>query len=95
MRSLEKFIIEGRREEFRHFPAFNEPEELAEIPSPQELSSFHASKTRLDRTSPRSSRTHSGSLQDLPRLARKRSGIPSNRARFMERGGTLVSATRL
>jgi maltooligosyltrehalose trehalohydrolase len=41
---LGQLIVEGRREEFKHFAAFNEPEMLEKIPNPQKPSSFEASK---------------------------------------------------
>ncbi len=41
---LGKLIIEGRREEFKHFAAFREPAILEKIPNPQALSSYEASK---------------------------------------------------
>jgi maltooligosyltrehalose trehalohydrolase len=41
---LSKLIIEGRREEFKHFAAFSEPAVLEKIPNPQKPSSYDASK---------------------------------------------------
>ena len=41
---LGKLIIEGRREEFKHFAAFSEPAVLEKIPNPQNPSSYDASK---------------------------------------------------
>ncbi len=41
---LGKLIIEGRREEFKHFAAFSEPAVLDKIPNPQKPSSYDASQ---------------------------------------------------
>jgi maltooligosyltrehalose trehalohydrolase len=41
---LGKLIVAGRREEFRHFAAFREPEMLEKIPDPQLPRTFAASK---------------------------------------------------
>ena len=57
---LGALIIEGRREEFKHFAGFNEPEVLAKIPSPQDPSSFHASKLNW---SDREHDTHARTLE--------------------------------
>lgn len=41
---LGKLIIKGRRDEFKNFAAFSQPEVLQTIPDPQKPSSFHSSK---------------------------------------------------
>ncbi|HVY48108.1 MAG TPA: malto-oligosyltrehalose trehalohydrolase [Minicystis sp.] len=41
-------VTRGRREEFRHFAAFSDPERAAKIPDPQAESTFVGSKLRWD-----------------------------------------------
>lgn len=57
---LGKLIVEGRREEFKHFAAFSEPEALARIPNPQKPSSYDASKLVWDE---RQRGPHAGALE--------------------------------
>src|SRR5581483_3288914 len=45
---LGKLIVEGRREEFRNFAAFNAPEMLEKIPDPQLVRTFEASRLMWD-----------------------------------------------
>lgn len=45
---LGALITQGRRKEFRHFAAFSDPARLAEIPDPQEASTFANSKLRWE-----------------------------------------------
>lgn len=41
---LGRLIVEGRRDEFRHFAAFREPAALEKLPNPQAITTFEASK---------------------------------------------------
>jgi maltooligosyltrehalose trehalohydrolase len=57
---LGKLIVQGRREEFKHFAAFSEPAVLDRIPNPQKPASFAASKLVWKE---RNRRSHARSLQ--------------------------------
>ena len=45
---LGRLVTEGRREEFKHFPAFSDPARRATIPDPQDPATF--ARSRLDLT---------------------------------------------
>ena len=62
---LGMLIIEGRREEFKHFAAFREPAAPRKNPEPAETEYVSRLEARLERAAPWPSRLDPGSLQDM------------------------------
>ncbi|TDR89746.1 malto-oligosyltrehalose trehalohydrolase [Enterovirga rhinocerotis] len=86
---LARAVREGRRREFRHFPAFADEAAAAAIPDPNAEATFAASV--LDRAEA-SRPPHDAILADTRRLLaiRSREIVPVTRSRFLE-AETLVS----
>ena len=57
---LGRLVTEGRRQEFRHFAAFSDPERRRQIPDPQALSTFLDSRLRWNE---RDAEPHAGVLR--------------------------------
>ena len=71
---LGKLVTEGRRREFRHFPAFTDPNIRTRIPDPQATSTFWASKLNWDE---RDRPPYDGSLRLYRDLLRLRKTEPA------------------
>lgn len=73
---LGRLVTEGRREEFRHFPAFADPDRREEIPDPQAEESFQRSKLRWEE---REEPEHAGVLRLYRELLALRRSEPALR----------------
>jgi maltooligosyltrehalose trehalohydrolase len=72
---LGRLVTEGRREEFRHFSAFHDPEQREAIPDPQDPETFRRSRLRWDEAG---KDAHAGVLRlyrDLIRLRLREPGL--------------------
>ena len=81
---LGKAVTEGRRNEFRHFKAFSNPESRKAIPDPQALSTFLASKLNWDE---RDTNSHAGILrlyQTLLKLRKTEPALQRRKQSFFE-----------
>ncbi len=93
---LGKLVTEGRRHEFRHFPAFTDPLIRTRIPDPQATSTFWASKLDWDE---RETEPHAGTLRLYRDLLRLRRIDPALRpggvhdAQAIAEGGVLLRRT--
>jgi maltooligosyltrehalose trehalohydrolase len=64
-------VVEGRRQEFRHFASFRTPEAAARIPSPQEAATFERSRLDWSETSREPHRRVLRLYRDLIALRRR------------------------
>ena len=78
---LGRLVTQGRREEFKGFSAFSDPEVRSRIPDPQAPQTFDQSKLRWDE---RDQMPHAGVLQLYRELIRLRRTEPALRARERE-----------
>jgi len=82
--ALGKAVTEGRRNEFRHFKAFSNPESRKSIPDPQALATFLASKLNWDE---RNRQPHAGILRlyrTLFKLRKTEPALKRNEQSFFE-----------
>lgn len=93
---LGALVTEGRRREFRHFTAYNDPHIRTRIPDPQAISTFRACKLRWDE---RKEDAHAGMLrlyQDLLALRRTEPALQpggTHDARAIAEGAVLLRRT--
>ncbi|CAN5639050.1 malto-oligosyltrehalose trehalohydrolase [soil metagenome] len=71
---LGRLVTEGRREEFKHFSAFQDPEKRKVIPDPQAEETFQQSKLIWDE---RDRGVHAGILELYRELLRLRRDVPA------------------
>jgi maltooligosyltrehalose trehalohydrolase len=79
---LGRLVTAGRREEFKHFPEFADPEQRAAIPDPQAEETFSRSVLRWGE---RDTMPHAGVLALYRELVRIRRSHPALRARARSR----------
>jgi maltooligosyltrehalose trehalohydrolase len=73
-KELGRLVTQGRREEFKHFSAFQDPEKRKLIPDPQAEDTFQNSKLRWEE---RDEGEHAGTLQLYRDFLRLRREIPA------------------
>ena len=81
---LGKAVTEGRRNEFRHFKAFSDPESRKTIPDPQVLSTFLSSKLNWDECH---REPHAGILRlyrDLIKLRKTEPALKQNKNSYLD-----------
>jgi maltooligosyltrehalose trehalohydrolase len=78
---LGRLVTEGRREEFKRFSAFQDPEKRKLIPDPQAVATFERSRLLWDESEDPG---HAGVLRLYRELLRLRAGVPALRASTRE-----------